>query len=230
MSYASPITSGPIALDHSTESKVYGLFALAMALTLAGVWVGIQYAAVLLTTGLSIVFVIAELGIILTSRLWMRVSPWNLILFAAFPLLSGITITPYLLSVLTGYANGGSILVNALLATVCMTLAIAVFARSTSINLSVFSRGVFMGLIGLLVLSVLQIFVPAFRTTGFELMLSGGGVVIFAIFTAIDLQRVAEQSRSGANPFLMALSLYLDIFNLFLFILRFMLVIAGDRR
>ena len=87
-----------------------------------------------------------------------------------------------------------------------------------------------MGLIGLLVLSVLQIFVPAFRTTGFELMLSGGGVVIFAIFTAIDLQRVAEQSRSGANPFLMALSLYLDIFNLFLFILRFMLVIAGDRR
>ncbi len=34
----------------------------------------------------------------------------------------------------------------------------------------------------------------------------------------------------GANPFLLALSLYLDIFNLFLSVLRFMSVLSGERR
>jgi FtsH-binding integral membrane protein len=54
--------------------------------------------------------------------------------------------------------------------------------------------------------------------------------VIFALFTAVDIQRVKMLGRYGANPFLLALSLYLDIFNLFLYILRFMLALSGDRR
>ena len=43
-------------------------------------------------------------------------------------------------------------------------------------------------------------------------------------------QRIESQGRMGANPFMLALSLYLDIFNLFLFILRFMTALSGNRR
>jgi FtsH-binding integral membrane protein len=86
------------------------------------------------------------------------------------------------------------------------------------------------GLIGLIGLSLLQLFVPALRTTGMELAISGFGVVFFAIFTAYDVQRIAKLGKMGANPFMLALSLYLDIFNLFLYVLRFMLVLYGDRR
>jgi len=220
----------PIALEPSREAEVYGLFALAMALTAVGVFVGVQYAPAILSSGVHFMFLFVELGLIFTARLWMNKSPLNVILFGLFPLLSGFTITPYILYVLTGYANGGSILLHAFAATVFMAGAAAVFARTTSWNLGVLGKALFMGLIGLIILGLAQIFVPALRTTQFELLLSGAGVMFFAVFTAYDLQRIQHLSRQGMNPFLLALSLYLDIFNLFLFVLRFMLVIAGNRR
>lgn len=222
--------SQPIPLASSQESQVYGLFALAMAITVVGILIGIEYAPKILSSGIHMVLLIAELGLIFTARLWMNNYPLNYFLFALFPFLSGFTLTPYILYVLTGYANGGSILINAFGATVFMALAAAVFVRTTSFNLSVLGRALFMALIGLILLMIAQIFIPALQTTQFELLLSGAGIIIFAVFTAYDLQRITHLSRQGMNPFLLAISLYLDIFNLFLYILRFMLIIAGDRR
>ncbi|MCF7845131.1 MAG: Bax inhibitor-1 family protein [Kiritimatiellales bacterium] len=220
----------PITLEPSREAEVYGLFALAMALTAFGVFIGKEYAPAILTSGVHFLFLIAELGLIFTARLWMNKTPLNYILFGAFPLLSGFTITPYILYILAGYANGGTILLNAFGATAFMATAAAVFARTTSMNLSVLGKALFMGLIGLILLTIAQLFIPALQTTQFELVLSGAGIVIFAVFTAYDLQRIQNLAKTGMNPFLLALSLYLDIFNLFLFIVRFMLILSGERR
>ena len=153
-----------------------------------------------------------------------------MLLFALFPLLSGITVTPYILFVLAGYANGASILLNAVGATVFMALAAAVFARTTSADLSVFGRVLLMSLIGLLIMGLAQMFVPALRSTQMELLISAAGIVLFAGFTAYDIQRIQTLARAGAHPMLLALSLYLDIFNLFLSILRFMVALSGERR
>ena len=222
--------SRPLQIAASIEAQVYLLFALAMGLTGLGVLAGMQMASVLLSTGMHIVFLMMELGIIFTSRLWMRLTPLNYLLFGLFPLFSGITVTPYLMYVLAGYANGGVILSNALASTLFMGLAAAVFARTTTWNLSVMGRALFFALLGLVFLGVLQIFIPAMRSTQMELILSGVGVVVFALFTAHDLQRIQAMGRMGASPFLLALSLYLDIFNLFLSIVRFMLAMSGNRR
>ena len=230
MRISSSSISQPIALTPTRESLVYALFAVAMALTAVGVFVGMLYAPTLLRSGVLLLFVFAELGLIMTSAWWSRQTPLNMLLFVLFPLLSGITITPYLLSVLAGYANGGSILLNAFASTACMALAAAVVARTTSWDLSFLGRGLFLGVIGLLLMGVLQIFVPSLRTGLFELFLSGAGVVLFALFTAYDLQRIQVMGRMGASPFLLALSLYLDIFNLFLYVVRFMVALSGDRR
>lgn len=224
------IRSRPVVLDASSESKVYGLFALALLLTAVGVFAGIVYSRVLIGSGVQIVFLIAELILIFTSRMWMRSSPLNIILFAVFPLLSGLTVAPYILYVLAGYVNGASILLNALAATIFMAAGSAVFALTTRADLSGMGRMLFMGLIGLIVIALLQLFVPSLRTGGAEVLIAGVGVVLFAAFTAYDVQRVQALGRLGANPFLLALSLYLDIFNLFLYILRFMLALSGDRR
>ncbi len=225
-----PARSQPIVLSASTEAQVYALFALAMGLTVFGVFLGMQFALPLFSSGLVWLLLIAELGIVFSARLWIAQTPLNYLLFGLFPVLSGITVTPFLLSVLVGYANGGSILLNALAATGCMAGASAVFARTTRWDLSMFSRALFLGIIGLLALGLLQIFFPALRTTPFELMLSGGGVLLFAAFTAFDLQRIQAMGRMGENAFLLALSLYLDIFNLFLYVVRFMIAISGERR
>ena len=177
--YTTPSHSRPITIDQSTEAQVYGLFAVAIGLTVAGVFLGMQYAAQILSSGVHIFFLVAELAIIFTARLWMDKSPLNYLLFGVFPLISGFVITPYLMYVLTGYANGASILMNALSATGFMTLAMAVFARTTKWNLGVMGKALFFALIGLIVMALLQLFVPAFRTTQMELMISGAGVVIF---------------------------------------------------
>lgn len=230
MQYSIP-QSQPITLTKTGEMQVYALFALAMALTAIGVFVGGLYASVLLRGGIAMILVIAEFAIILTARVWMTKSPLNIFLFGAFPLLSGITVSPYLWAVSAGYANGNIILVNALVATTFMAGAAALFARTTSMDLGVLGKFLFFALLGLVGFALLQIFVPALRqSVGLEMVLSGAGVVIFALFTAYDVQRVQMMSRLGANPFMLALSLYLDIFNLFLYIVRFMLAIAGDRR
>lgn len=227
----SPDTAGrPISLSTSRESQVYGLFALAMALTVVGVYTGMRFAPQMLSSGWMLAFVIAEFAILLSAPWWRTQYPLNYLLFGFFPLLSGVTVTPYLMLVLTGYVNGGAILFNALATTTFLSLAAAVLARGMGVNLSGLGRGLFFALLGLLIFAVLQIVVPAFQTTQFELMLSGAGVVIFALFLAFDIQRVQQLSARGADPFMMALSLYLDIFNLFLYVLRFMTAFSGERR
>lgn len=230
MQQFSTIQSVPLSLSKSTESQVYGLFALAIGFTLFGVLLGLRFTPLLLSSGIHILFAVVELALIFSARFWVDKSPLNYVLFLLFPTLSGFTVTPYILLVLTGYANGGAILVNALSATAFLSLAAAVVARSVPWDLGIFARALLFALIGLLMMGLLQIFVPSLRTTGMELLLSGAGILIFSGFLAYDLQRISALGRTGANAFLLALSLYLDVFNLFLSILRFMTALSGQRR
>lgn len=230
MEFAPSSPSRPLALTPSTEARTFGLFALALLVSFIGTFAGVAYARVLIGSGIQVIFLLAELALIFTARLWADRSPWNLVLFVAFPLLSGITVAPYVLYVLAGYVNGAAILLNAVAATVFMAGGTAIFARTTHADLSGMGRFLLLGLIGLIVVALMQLFIPALRTGGAELTIAGIGVVLFAGFTAYDIQRISHMGRLGANPFLLALSLYLDIFNLFLYILRFMLAISGNRR
>jgi len=225
-----PVRSKPIELSVSTEGQTYALFALAMGLTVVGAIIGAQYAAAIFSAGLQFILLFAQLGLVFTARWWVEKTPLNYILFGLFPVFSGIAITPFISTVVIGYSNGPTILINALAATGFMAAAAAVFARATSWNLGVMSRGLFFALLGLIAMALLQIFIPSLRTQQFELLISGAGVVIFALFTAFDMQRVQRLGKVGVSPFMLALSLYLDIFNLFLYLLRFMLVLSGDRR
>lgn len=220
----------PAILSASTESQVYALFAVAVGLTGVGAYIALYALQIPAIANLSLVFLVIELGLLLTSSLWVNRYPLNYVLFAVFPLFSGFTLMPYLLWILAAYANGAALILNALAATVTMTLAGAIAVRGLGVNLSGIGRVLIFAIIGLLALGLLQLLVPALRTTQFELMLSGAGVVVFALFTAYDLQRIQRLGRMGANPILLALSLYLDIYNLFLYLLRFMTVLSGQRR
>jgi FtsH-binding integral membrane protein len=223
-------------LDHSALSsggraKVYGLVALALLITLFGVFAGISFALPLIASGWVFILFVLELAIVFTARFWIRSSPLNFILFLCFPFLSGLTITPFLLGVIDSYANGAVILLNAAIATTLLTAAAALVASMTRANIgSVIGPILFNALIGLIIFGILQIFIPALRGTGFEMIVSSVGIVTFGGFLAYDLQRLQRSMLAGESPFILALSLYLDIFNLFLYIVRFMLAFGGRRR
>jgi FtsH-binding integral membrane protein len=201
-----------------------------MALTVVGVFLGIAAAPFLLSSGMHILLLFLELGIVATAAIWQRRAPLNMILFALFPLLSGITVTPYILMILMSYVNGTAILLNALLATTFMALAAAVFARTTKIPLAGFGQILLLGLLGLIAMGLLQLFVPALRGTQIEVLLSGFSILLFSGFLSVDLQRITARGAVGESPFLLALSLYLDVFNLFIAIVRFMAATSGRRR
>ena len=217
-----PVRTGSLA-------PVYGLLFLAILFTILGCAIGATVALPFMTPGTILVLFLLELGIVWTAPSWTRSSPLNYFLFAAFPFLSGLTLTPVLLDVLVGYANGTAILFNALIATGLMTLSSAVLATITRSNLGgIFGRFLFQALIGLIVFGLLQLFFPSLRGQGIDLVVSGIGIIVFSLFLAVDIQRVQQRSDLD-SPFLLAIALYLDIFNLFLFILRFMTA-SGDRR
>jgi modulator of FtsH protease len=217
------------ALTSSSLSQTYALLALAMLCTAVGVGLGATFALPIISGGFLFVLAIAELAIVWTAPSWSRSSPLNIVLFILFPVLSGLTVTPFLLYTAAAYANGTVILLNASIATMLLCGSSALIASMSRKNLAVsFGWLPFQMLIGLLVFGILQIFIPSFRGTGFEMILSAVGIVTFSLFLTIDMQRLSRRAE-GSSPFLMALSLYLDIFNLFLYVVRFMSAASGRR-
>ena len=100
----------------------------------------------------------------------------------------------------------------------------AVFGFVTRRDLSVFARFFLMALIGIIVASVLNLFL--FHSTTASLLISYLGVALFAGITAWDIQRIkngdlaAMAGSMEKASVIGALHLYLDFINMFLFLLR----------
>jgi protein lifeguard len=77
-------------------------------------------------------------------------------------------------------------------------------------------------LIALIVVSFIGLFIPHIKVV--ELLVSGGGAFLFSAFLVVDIQKLMDGHRVQISPddyILAALNLYLDILNLFVYILRF---------
>ena len=104
----------------------------------------------------------------------------------------------------------------------------SLYGYTTKKDLSSLGSFLFMGLVGILVASILNIF---FKSSGLQLIISFIGVIVFTLYTAYDVQNLkksynilaATNSNLVANLAIMgALQLYMDFINLFLFLLRFL--------
>jgi FtsH-binding integral membrane protein len=104
---------------------------------------------------------------------------------------------------------------------------LSIFGAVTKRDLSAVGRFGFFALIGIILASLVNIFL---HSTGLDWFISVAGVLVFAGLTAYDTQKLKDlfqRAGTGSNlPLLGALTLYLDFINMFLFLLRFL----GDRR
>jgi FtsH-binding integral membrane protein len=108
--------------------------------------------------------------------------------------------------------------------------ALSLYGYTTQRDLSAMGSFLIMGLFGLIIAMVVNIFL---KSSGLDFVISAAGVLIFAGLTAWDTQKIKEMydvnddgTVSGRKAVMGALSLYLDFINLFLMLLRLM----GDRR
>jgi len=109
-------------------------------------------------------------------------------------------------------------------------LAMSLYGYTTKRDLTQFGSFLMMGLIGIVIASVVNIFL---HSSGLSFAISIVGVLVFVGLTAWDTQRIKESYSVGFGAEVLAkgavmgaLSLYLDFINLFLMLLR----IFGNQR
>jgi uncharacterized protein len=175
------------------------------------------------------VLMIAELGLVIGLSWGInRLSPGTaMLLFFLSALLNGLTF-----SVLFVVYTLGSV-ASTFLATAALFGVMSILGYTTKMDLSKMGSFLFMGLIGLLIAMLVNMF---WTNTILGWIVTFAGILIFLGLTFFDTQRIKRMTAAALEQgdenvqvrmgVLGALSLYLDFINLFLFILR----LGGRRR
>ncbi len=175
---------------------------------------------------LTIVLFVGTLGIVffLSFRINKLQAGTALVLFMLYAGLLGLMLSTVFLQY-TGASITRTFFISA-----ASFGALSLYGYTTQRDLSPIGSFLVMGLFGLILAMVVNIFL---KSTGLDFAISAIGVLIFAGLTAWDTQKIKEMysanddgTVSGRKAVMGALTLYLDFINLFLFLLRFM----GDRR
>jgi len=141
-------------------------------------------------------------------------------MFWAFAVLMGLSLSTIFLRF-----TGGSIAVT-FFATAAAFAGLSLYGYTTQKNLSGWGSFLIMGVVGLIVAMVANMF---FQSPALMYAISFIGVLIFAGLTAYDTQRLKNEYAvlrgtefAGKAIILGALTLYLDFINMFQFLLSFM--------
>lgn len=166
------------------------------------------------------VLIIAEFGIVIgVSAGINRLSTVTAtLLFYLFAVINGLLLSP-IFAVYTDTSIAKTFFITA-----GTFAAMSIYGFCTNRDLSKIGNILFMALIGLIIASVVNMFV---YSGTLNLIISFVGVLIFVGLTAWDTQQIkrmaaiAPDDTVGRLAVLGALSLYLDFINLFLYLLRF---------
>ncbi|MBC6444233.1 MAG: Bax inhibitor-1/YccA family protein [Alphaproteobacteria bacterium GM202ARS2] len=216
--------------------RIYNYMASGVLLSGIVAWFSFQQAVVMDPTGailgltawgqtlfaspLAFVVMLAPLGFILALSFGVNRMQASTLqtLFWVFAGVMGLSLS----SIFMVYA-GGSI-ARVFFITAGAFAALSLYGYTTRKNLSGFGTFLFMGLIGLVLASVVNIFL---QSSMLSFVVSVVGVLVFAGLTAYDTQRIKEMYDVSDSPeiaskksIMGALSLYLDFINLFLMLLR----------
>jgi len=189
-----------------------------------------------------IFFVATDRGVSLSLLGWVALlAPLGFVMFLSFRInrmslgaaqatfwgyaaLMGVSLAPVLL-LYTGASVAQTFFITA-----ATFGAMSLYGYTTKRDLSGLGSFLFMGLIGLIIASVVNIFLAS---SMMQWVISVAGVLIFTGLTAYDTQWIKEMyvanddgTVSGRKAILGALKLYLDFINLFMMLMRLM----GDRR
>lgn len=149
-------------------------------------------------------------------------SAWSIPLVFFFTGFLGYTAGP-IVNFYLGMANGGDIVMTALSMTGITFLGLSAYAVSSRRDFSFMGGFLMIGLILVIVASVANIF---FAIPALSLAISGVGVLVFSGFILYDTGRMVNGGET--NYVMMTVSLYLNIYNLFMMLLHLTGAFSGD--
>jgi FtsH-binding integral membrane protein len=153
----------------------------------------------------------------------LRNSVWGIVALLGFTFVAGVFLGP-ILQVALHFKNGAQLVSMAAGGTGIIFLSLATLATVTKKDYSFMGKFLFIGLIMLIVASLANMF---FQIPALSLTISAVAVMIFSAYILFDVSRIVH---GGETNYVMAtLSLYLDIYNLFINLLQLLMAFSGER-
>ena len=203
---------GVLKLKQQQFNKVLKFFTILWAFTAVGLAIGTVIPPALVMP-ISIVTLVL-LVLMMFSRTMRRMGRIISIIVAT---LTGITMFS-LLNFYLGALGGGLVLL--IFGTTAVIFIVAgLVGYFTKKDLSSWGNILFIILIGMVVFSIIAIFVNF--SSFVWVIVSGLGVILFTVYTIFDMNQVAKNPIADEDVPMIALNLYLDFINLFQNLLRF---------
>ena len=209
-------------------NKVYGLMSVAMIITGAVAWaVGTSPAMLQVIFGSPLKWVVMFAPLVMVFAFGAMINKLSVaaaqLFFYVYAATFGLSLS-FIFAVYSGVSIAQTFLVTAI-----SFAGLSLYGYTTKKDLSGVGSFLVMVLIGLLVASVVNIFLAS---SALNFAISVIGVLIFAGLTAWDTQKIkadyiehaqyGDQDWLGKSAIMGALTLYLDFVNLFMFLLRFL--------
>lgn len=205
----------------SFVKQTYKFFGASLLFAAIGAYIGMGFVQYM-TPGVRIGIFILEIALIF-GLVFLKDRPViNIVLLFSFTFVTGVALVPLLTSVLN-LANGARIVAQALLMTAVVFGAMSLFALKTRKDLANMGKMLFIALIVIVIASLINLFLGSPLV---QVLIAGAGVIIFSLYIAFDTQNIIRGRYD--SPIMAAISLYLDVYNLFVSLLQ-ILGIFGNR-
>jgi modulator of FtsH protease len=152
-----------------------------------------------------------------------RNSGWGVALLLAFTFVAGFYLGP-ILQVALHLKNGAQLVGMAAGGTGIIFFSLATLATVTKRDFSFMGKFLFIGVILLIIASLANMF---FHVPALALTISAIAVLIFSAYILYDISQIVS---GGETNYVMAtMSLYLDIYNIFINLLNLLMAFSGER-
>lgn len=197
----------------------YKFFAGSLLLATIGALVGMANFEVVAQYRMPILIV--EIALIFALGFVQDKPGVNLAVFAAFAFISGLALAPILTFVMV---KNPAIIAQALAMTTIIFGIMSIFALKTKKDLANMGTALFWSVIVIFVFGLLNMFV--FKSSMFQFAIASATVLIFSLYIAYDTQNIVRGRYD--NPIMAAISLYLDVLNIFTALLQILGLSSRD--
>jgi modulator of FtsH protease len=205
--------------------NTYMMLALTMIPTVIGAVIGMSTNFAFMAQH-PIVFSLMMFGVMMGLMFGVtatRNSVWGVALLLAFTFVAGFFLGP-ILQVALHLKNGAQLVGMAAGGTGIIFFSLATLATVTKKDFSFMGKFLFIGVILLIVASLANLF---FQVPALALTISAIAVLIFSAYILFDISQIVQ---GGQTNYVMAtMSLYLDIYNIFINLLNLLMAFSGER-
>ena len=203
--------------------KVYGLLALTLMVSAAAAVWGMG-AGLPVFVGHPILLTIAMFGTLFLLMAVQRVPVVNMLVMFFFAGLMGASLGPMLAQAVR-LPGGETMVADSLLMTTAIFFSLSLYALISRKSFSFMGSFLFTGLIIVVIMSVVQIF---WHPLFLQALVAGMGALVFSGLILFDTARILQSAEGEMTPVMAVVTLYLDILNLFISLLRIFELFRGE--